>query len=110
VAAGIIANVGKIIDMYLEGVKDPRTYASPFFLFAAGLIVWSSSIFILASSSFIKFDITPIRSIQYLAVSAMMAVLIALTGIKLKNYIAKTNPSNQAVEKETKKTARLYQP
>ncbi|MBN1323692.1 MAG: DUF373 family protein [Methanotrichaceae archaeon] len=84
VAAGICANLGKIIDMYLEGMKDPRTYSFPFFMFATGLVFWSASVFIL------EFDQTPVRSIQYLAFSAMLALLIALTGVKLKGYIART--------------------
>lgn len=91
VAAGICANLGKIIDMYLEGVKDARTYSYPFFLFATGLIFWSASVFILANNTDLHFDISPVRSIQYLAISAMMAILIALAGVKLSAYISRIN-------------------
>jgi putative membrane protein len=90
VAAGICANLGKIIDMLLEGTRDARTFSSPFFLFAAGLIFWSSSVFILAST-IPNFEVTTVRAIQYLAFSAMAAILIALIGVKLMNYIAKVS-------------------
>ncbi|NYT01315.1 MAG: DUF373 family protein [Methanosarcinales archaeon] len=88
VAAAICANLGKIIDMYLEGKRDARTYSYPFFIFATGLIFWSASVFILANN-IMDFDITPVRSIQYLAISGMAAILIALTGVKLKSHISK---------------------
>jgi putative membrane protein len=90
VAAGICANLGKIIDMLLEGTRDARTFSSPFFLFAAGLIFWSSSVFILAST-IPNFEVTTVQAIQYLAFSAMAAILIALIGVKLMNYIAKVS-------------------
>ncbi len=84
VAAGICANMGKILDMYLEGIKDARTYSTPFFLFATGLIFWSASDFILKSNTEMA-----LRSIQTLAFSAIVAIVISLIGVKLKSYIEK---------------------
>ena len=88
VAAGFCAVLGKIMDMYLEGTKDARTYSYPFFLIATGLIFWSASAFILASNSSLNFSIATGLSIQYLAVSAVLAVLITLTGVNVSRRIA----------------------
>lgn len=99
VAAGICANVGKLIDMHLEGIKDPRTYSYPFFLFATGLIFWGASIVILANFTQ-DFSMSPLSSIQYFAVCAMGAMATALLGIKLKSYIAKRNGAGGELIKE----------
>ena len=87
VAAGICANMGKILDNYLEGSKDERIYSYPFFIFATGLIFWSASVFILANSTNIEFEVVPGRSVQYLAVSAILAILISIIGVKISNRI-----------------------
>jgi putative membrane protein len=88
VAAGISANLGKIMDMYLEGIKAARTYSYPFFFFATGLVFWSASAFILASNASLDFNIGAVRSLQYLAVSAVLAILITLTGVNVSRRIA----------------------
>jgi putative membrane protein len=88
VAAAICINLGKIMDMYLEGKKDARTYSYLFFLIATGLVIWSASSFILASNADLKFSIGMVQSIQYLAVSAIMAILIALVGVNISKRIA----------------------
>lgn len=88
VAAAICINLGKIMDMYLEGKKDARTYSYLFFLIATGLVIWSASSFILASNADLKFNIGMVQSIQYLAVSAIMAILIALVGVNISKRIA----------------------
>src|SRR5512136_1873184 len=88
VAAGFCAVLGKIMDMYLEGTKDARTYSYPFFLIATGLIFWSASAFILASNSSLNFSVGPGRSLQYLAVSAVLALLITLIGVNISRRIA----------------------
>lgn len=88
VAAAICINLGKIMDMYLEGEKDARTYSYLFFLVATGLVIWSASGFILASNADLNFGIGMVQSIQYLAVSAVVAVLIALVGVNVSKRIA----------------------
>jgi putative membrane protein len=87
-AAAICANMGKIMDMYLDGVKDAKTYSYPFFIAATGLIFKSASGFILASDASIKFDVGLGQSIQYLAISAVLAVLITLVGVSVSKRIA----------------------
>ncbi len=94
IAAGFCAVLGKIMDMYLEGERDARTYSYLFFLIATGLIFWSASAFILASNASLNFSPGPGRSLQYLAVSAVLAVLITLTGVNISKRIAKpTEPA-----------------
>ncbi len=88
VAAAICVNLGKIMDMYLEGKKDARTYSYLFFLVATGLVIWSASGFILASNADLNFGIGMVQSIQYLSVSAIMAILIALVGVNVSKRIA----------------------
>jgi putative membrane protein len=88
VAAGICANLGKMLDMYLEGILYERTYSYPFFIFATGLIFWSASEFILASNTNLQFDVHPSRAFQYLAVSAILAILISTIGVKISDHIA----------------------
>ncbi len=90
IAAGFCAVLGKIMDMYLEGTRDARTYSYLFFLIATGLIFWSASAFILASNSSLNFSLGLGRSLQYLAVSAVVAILITLIGVNISKRIAKS--------------------
>lgn len=92
-AAAICANLGKIMDMYLDGMRDARTYSYPFFFFATGLVLWSASGFILASNSDLHFSLGMVQSLQYLAVSAVVAILITLLGINISKRIAGESPS-----------------
>jgi len=90
VAAGICANLGKILDHYLEGVGDERAYSYPFFIFATGLVFWSASVFILANNTDMKFLLISGQTTEYLAVSAVLAILISLIGVKMsKKMISK---------------------
>jgi putative membrane protein len=87
-AAAICANLGKIMDMYLDGMRDARTYSYPFFFFATGLVLWSASGYILASNADLHFGLGMVQSLQYLAVSAVVAILITLAGINISKRIA----------------------
>jgi putative membrane protein len=89
VAAAICANLGKIMDMYLEGIRDAKAYSYPFFTFAAGLIFWSASRFILASNTDLDFDMSTGGSVQYLTMYAALAVLIALAGVSISKALVR---------------------
>jgi len=91
VAAGICANLGKIMDMYLDGIKDARTYSYPFFIFATGLVFRSASDFILASNTNLSTQMGSEQSVQYLAASAVLAILIALAGVSISKRIVREN-------------------
>ncbi len=93
VVAALCINFGKIMDMYLEGVRDARTFSYLFFLLATGLVIWSASGFILASNADLKFGIGMVESIQYLAISAIVAILITLVGVNISKRIAGESPT-----------------
>ena len=88
VVAALCVNLGKIMDMYLEGIRDARTISYLFFLLATGLVIWSASGFILASNADLKFGLGMVESIQYLAISAIVAILITLVGVNISKRIA----------------------
>ena len=88
VASGICINLGKILDLYIEGVGDERAYSYPFFIFATGLIFWSASVFILANSADMAFPLISGKSPGYLAASAVLAILAALAGVKVSRKMA----------------------
>ncbi|MDM7935229.1 MAG: DUF373 family protein [Methanothrix sp.] len=94
VVAALCVNLGKIMDMYLEGIRDARTVSSLFFLLATGLVIWSASGFILASDADLKFGIGMVESVQYLAVSAIVAILITLVGVNISRRIAGGEPTS----------------
>ncbi len=87
-AAALCVNMGKIMDMYLEGVRDARTISYLFFIFATGLIIWSASSFILASNADLEFGIGMVESVQKLAISAIGAILITVVGVNISKRIA----------------------
>lgn len=88
VASGICINLGKILDLYIEGVGEERAYSYPFFIFATGLIFWSASVFILANSADMAFPLISGKSPGYLAASAVLAILVALAGVKISRKMA----------------------
>ncbi len=92
VVAALCVDLGKIMDMYLEGIKDARTISYLFFLLATGLIIWSATGFILASNTDLKFGIGMVESVQYLAISAIVAILITVVGVNVSKRIAGERP------------------
>jgi putative membrane protein len=92
IAAALCVNLGKIMDMYLEGIKDARTISYLFFLFATGLIIWSASSFILASNADLKYGMGMVESVQYLAISAIIAILITVVGVNISKRMAGVGP------------------
>ncbi len=102
VAAGIIASFGFILDAYLDKVKRvSRYWEFPFFFFATGLVLWSSSILILALGRkpvpvvgpmdilIVKMSrsIEIVTSFQLLMFSVAGAIVVALTGIAISSLI-----------------------
>jgi len=102
VAAGVVATIGRVIDVYLSDIRHVWRYCEfPFFIFSTGLIVWSSSILILALGGkpvpvLNLSDILLIRtsrsveivtSFQLLMFSVAGAIVVALTGIGISSLI-----------------------
>ena len=92
VVAALCVDLGKIMDLYLEGIRDARTISYLFFLLATGLIIWSATGFILASNTDLKFGIGMVESVQYLAISAIVAILITVVGVNVSKRIAGEGP------------------
>lgn len=92
VVAALCINLGKAMDMYLEGIRDARSISYIFFLMATGLVIWSATGFILASNADLKFGIGMVESVQYLAISAIVAILITVVGVNLSKRLAGDNP------------------
>jgi putative membrane protein len=88
VVAALCVDLGKIMDLYLEDIRDARTISYLFFLLATGLIIWSATGFILASNADLKFGIGMVESVQYLAISAIVAILITVIGVNISKRIA----------------------
>jgi len=89
VAAGICINLGQVLDIYMEkGVGDERAYSYPFFIFAAGLIFWSGSVFILANNTDMTFALISGNSVKSIAISAILAILISMIGVKISRKMA----------------------
>ncbi|MDD4580404.1 MAG: hypothetical protein PHF80_06990, partial [Methanothrix sp.] len=73
-------------------IRDARTISYLFFLLATGLIIWSATSFILASNADLKFGIGMVESLQYLAISAIVAILITVIGVNISKRIAGDGP------------------
>src|SRR5690606_42007700 len=80
--------LGKVMDMYREGIRDARTISYLFLILATGLVLWSTSSFILASNADLEFGIGMVGSVQKLAISAIGAILITVIGINVSKRIA----------------------
>ncbi len=76
VASGLFIGFGKIIDLRLERKTIGRAWAFPFFVVAVGILLWSASAYIIATTEYQQN-----YGIQYLILSIGGAVIIALTGI-----------------------------
>ncbi|KAB3544137.1 MAG: DUF373 family protein [ANME-2 cluster archaeon] len=76
VAAGFFLGFGKIVDLRLEGRAIGRAWAFPFFVIAAGLLLWSASAYILTTTEYQQG-----YGIQHLILSIVGAIAIALLGI-----------------------------
>jgi len=87
VAAGLFLGFGKIIDLRLEERPIGRAWAFPFFATAIGLLLWSTSAYILANTGVYR-D----YGIEKLILSIGGAVVIALLGI----YVASRNYGEEA--------------
>ncbi len=78
--AGVIINIGKIFDLHLDKEKIGRHWSHPFFIVAAGIILWAGSTYILVIRE--AMDAYPIinNGRQFVFGSVIVAVLIAILG------------------------------
>ena len=83
VAAALIANFGRVLDIRISG-KPIIPYTSPaFFVTSLGLLFWGASTYLLSISSVVSDAGVPDVGIQYFVYSVVGAVIMALVGIKI---------------------------
>lgn len=82
-AALLLADLGKIFDLRMDGKPIYRSISISLFIIAAGLLFWGASTYILAVASISDGLLSePLVALQYFVYSIVIAVLIALAGIK----------------------------
>ena len=83
VVAVLIANFGRLLDIRING-KPIIPHTSPaFFIISMGLLFWGSSTYLLSISSVIGGADVPDVSIQYFVYSVVIAVIMALVGVRI---------------------------
>ncbi|MDF1533978.1 MAG: DUF373 family protein [Methanosarcinaceae archaeon] len=83
VAAAFIAIFGKVLDIRISG-KPIIHYTSPaFFVTSLGLLFWGASTYLLSISSVVDDTGVPDVGIQYFVYSVVIAVIVALVGVKI---------------------------
>jgi putative membrane protein len=91
VGALLLAEFGKIFDLRREGKPIYKHVSISLFVIATGLLFWGASTYILAEFSLSEATSNASVALQYFVYSTIIAVLIALAGIKYS--------SNQIPEK-----------
>ncbi len=93
----LLADLGKIFDLRMEGKPIYKSISISLFIIATGLLFWGASTYILAEFSLPggnSNNVTP--TLQYFVYSIIFAILIALVGVKY-------SVSNQTSENEKEK-------
>ena len=79
----LIADLGKIFDLRMEGKPIYKNVSISLFIIATGLLFWGASTYILAEFSLSSGNAnSAIPALQYFVYSIIIAILIALIGIK----------------------------
>ncbi len=84
VLAAIIMNFGRMMDMYLHGKFSLRQISPSFYALSLGLLFWGATTYILAFNPVIE-DVQPsiVSGLQYFIYSIVIAIIIALAGIRI---------------------------
>ena len=89
-ASALIVTAGKVIDAYMN---DPtavqKTVVLPFFAGAIGLIAYGASIYTLSVSNLLTFPFTPSQGSQFIMLSVVGGLLVALIGIYIQSVISR---------------------
>ena len=90
-AAGLVASVGKIIDIFLnEREAIQRVIALPFFVLAIGAIAYGASVYILSISSEISgFPITSTTGALYILFAIIGGLFCAFFGVYLQSFLGR---------------------
>jgi len=89
--AGLVASVGKIIDVLLnEREAIQRVIALPFFVLAIGAIAYGASVYILSISSEIAgFPITSASGVLYILFAIIGGLFCAFFGVYLQSFLGR---------------------
>jgi putative membrane protein len=86
--AGVIASIGKIVDVYLNepGVLG-RVVVLPFFIIAIGAIAYGASVYTLSISGSIDFPVSADEGIRLIVYTTVGGLLCAFVGVYLQRLI-----------------------
>lgn len=87
-AAGLVASVGKIIDVYLnepEGIG--RVVVLPFYVAALGLIAYGASIYALSVNGSIDFPVSDAAGLRFIFITTAIGLVCALIGVYFQRII-----------------------
>lgn len=98
----LIADLGKIFDLRMEGKPIYKNISISLFIIATGLLFWGASTYILAVFSLSGENSNNIiPALQYFVYSVIFAILIALVGIKYS--VSNQNSENGKEKKESRR-------
>jgi putative membrane protein len=100
VGALLLVNFGKIFDLRREGKPIYKNVSTSLFIIATGLLFWGAGTYILASFPVSGGVNDTVVALQYFVYSTIVAILIALSGIKYS--VSSHISENGKKEKERK--------
>jgi len=84
VLAAIMIKLGRMMDMYLKGQFNLKQISSILYSFSLGLLFWGSTTYILAFNPAIdNVQLSIIKGLQYFIYSIVLAIILALAGIRI---------------------------
>ena len=91
IAAGLVASVGKIIDVFLnEREAIQRVIALPFFVLAIGAIAYGASTYILSTVSDISgFPVGSTDGVKYIIFATIGGLFCAFFGVYLQSFLSR---------------------
>ncbi len=89
-AAGLVASVGKMIDVLLNERENlRRVVALPFFVLALGAIAYGASIYTLSISDIPQFPIAEDVGIRYIVFATIGGLFLAFFGVYLQSLLSR---------------------
>ncbi|TAJ44658.1 DUF373 family protein [Methanofollis fontis] len=105
-AAGLIASIGRIIDIYLNEIHDlGRVIVLPFFIGAIGVIVYGVSIYMLSLANIQNNPFQNMLGIQYAVFAMIGGLVLAFFGVYLQSVVNRWIESREKEEEKSKKRA-----
>ena len=105
--AGVIVNIGKIFDLHMEKEKIGRQLSHPFFVLAAGIILWAGSIYILVIREVMETYPIFNNGRQFVFGSLIVAVLIAVIGSWISTRTIRKKATNYEMGSKGHENSRL---